>query len=159
MVEQNLLFEVLFSSWFFSSLEIHPSCSLGTVFLMKTYLPLITWEVKRERCEHKPGVFAGAAGGCLHAGRAGLWVTASPALGVVTLPGGVLPPQGSPGRLPYLPALYTPVLRLPRHTGHKSPATSASQARIHSCLSVQHLGEADAVVTLLPSSEFRPADD
>ena len=63
IVEQNLLFAVLSSSWFFSSLEIHPSCSLGTVFLMKTYPPLITWEIKRERCEHKPGVFAGAADG------------------------------------------------------------------------------------------------
>ena len=113
MVEQNLLFEVLFSSWFFSSLEIHPSCSLGTVFLMKTYLPLITWEVKRERCEHKPGVFAGAAGGRLHAGRAGLWVTASPALG------GRHPSRGSaaPTRKPRQAAL-------PPSTLHACPAAS-----------------------------------
>ena len=104
-------------------------------------------------------MFAGAAGGHLHAGWGGLWVTAPPAPGVVTLPGGAPPPQGSLGRLPYLPALYMPALRLPRRTGQKSPATSASQACIHSCLSVQHLGEADAVVTSLPSSEFLPADD
>lgn len=56
---------------------------------MKTYPPLITWEIKRERCEHKPGVFAGAAGGRLHAAWAGLWVTAPPALG------GRQPSQGS----------------------------------------------------------------
>lgn len=91
MVEQNLLFEVLSSSWFFSSLEIHPSCSLGTVFLMKTYPPLITWEIKRERYEHKPGVFAGAADGRLHAGWAGLWVTAPPALGSSPFPGECCP--------------------------------------------------------------------
>lgn len=97
----------------FSSLEIHPSCLLGTVFLMKTYPPLITWEIKRERCEHKPGVFAGAAGGRLHAAWAGLWVTAPPALGVASLPGELHHLQGSPGRLPYLPALYTPPCGFP----------------------------------------------
>lgn len=87
------------------------------------------------------GVFAGAAGGRLHAAWAGLWVTAPPALGVVSLPGDATTYKEAQAGCLTSQHFHACPAASQTHRTEVFLNTSAPQAFIRSCLSVQHLGK------------------